>query len=101
MDGKPAADEIGGDVRLEIGERQDEVGPQCNDLVDVRRGEGAHPWLLTASMRRADDIAGDADDAILLAEQIQGVNSLFGEADNSKATLANPDAAQSYKSKTA
>jgi hypothetical protein len=58
-DGKAAADEIGGDVGLEIGECQDEVGPQCNDLVDVRRGESADPRLLAASLWRAYDIAGD------------------------------------------
>jgi hypothetical protein len=33
MDVEPAADEIGGDIRLEIGERQDEIGSQREDLV--------------------------------------------------------------------
>src|SRR6266850_863882 len=46
-------------------------GPQRKDLVDVRRGEGTHPWFLAASLRRAHDIAGNADDAFLLAGQIQ------------------------------
>jgi hypothetical protein len=41
VDVEPAATEIGGDVRLEIGERQDEVRPQREDLVDIRRGKGA------------------------------------------------------------
>src|SRR5437899_2295108 len=36
MDVEPAANEIGGDVRLEIGERQDEIGLQGEDLVDIR-----------------------------------------------------------------
>jgi hypothetical protein len=35
MDLNAAADEIGGDVRLEIREGQDEIRPQRDDLVDV------------------------------------------------------------------
>ena len=33
--------------------------------------------------RRRTKIAGDADDAVLLAQQIRRLDSLFGEADNS------------------
>ena len=41
MDVEPAANEICGDIRLEIRERQDEVGPQREDLLRSRRlGEG-------------------------------------------------------------
>jgi hypothetical protein len=64
----PVANEIAGDARLEIGERQDEIGLQREDLVDVRRREGAHARLLAASLRRAHDVAGDANYAVLLAE---------------------------------
>ena len=71
MDVDPAANEISGDVRLEIGERQDEIGLQREDLVDICRGEGADARLLAASLRQAYDIAGDPDDAVLLPEQIQ------------------------------
>jgi hypothetical protein len=83
MEVEPAANEIGGDVRLEIGEGQDEIGLQREDLVDIRRGKGADARLLTASLRRAHNIAGDPDDAVLLAEQIQRFDGLFGKADNS------------------
>jgi hypothetical protein len=83
MDVEPAADEIAGDAGLEIGKRQDEVGRQFKDLVNVRRGEGADPRLLAANLRWADDIAIDADDAVLLAEQIRRLDGLFGQADNS------------------
>src|SRR5215469_10357975 len=79
----PAANEIGNDIRLEVGERQDEIRLQCEDLVDIRRREGAYPRLLAASLRRAHDVAGDADDAVLLAEQIEGLNGFLGKADNS------------------
>ena len=59
----------------------DEVGPW--DLVDIRRGEGADAWLLAASLRRPHDIAGDPHDAVLLTEEVQCLDGLFGKADNS------------------
>jgi hypothetical protein len=58
---EPPANEIG-DIGLEIRERRDEVGPQGEDLVGIRLGKGAHPWLLAAGPWRPDDIARDADD---------------------------------------
>ena len=45
MDVESTANEIGGDVRLEIGERQDEIGLQRQDLVDVRRSKRTHARL--------------------------------------------------------
>jgi hypothetical protein len=36
VDVEPAADQISDDIRLEIGEGQDEVGLECEDLVDIR-----------------------------------------------------------------
>src|ERR1700730_19201606 len=62
-DGKAAADEIGGDVGLEIGERQDEVRLQREDLVDIRRSECAYAWLLAASLRRAAHQGGGSHDS--------------------------------------
>jgi hypothetical protein len=50
MDVDPAAKEICGNVGLEIGECQDKIGLQGEDLVDVRRREGAYGWLLAASL---------------------------------------------------
>jgi hypothetical protein len=73
VDVEPAADQIGGDVGLEVGEGQDEVRLQRQDFVDVRRGEGTDTRLFAASLRRVQDITGDPDDAVLLAEQIKGV----------------------------
>jgi hypothetical protein len=68
MQVESATDKIGGDVCLEIGECHNKIGLQREDLVDVRRGEGANARLLTASLRRADNVAGDPDNAVLLAE---------------------------------
>jgi hypothetical protein len=58
-------------------------GFRARYLVDVRRREGAHAWLLAASLRRAHNITGDADDTVLHAEQVQRLDGFFGEADNS------------------
>src|SRR6516162_5048007 len=41
------------------------------------------PRLLPTGLRRTNDIAGNPDDAVLLAKQIERLDSLFGEADNS------------------
>jgi len=71
MDIEPTADEIRGNAGLEIGERQDKIRAQGEDLVDVRRREGAHAQFLTASLWWPHNIAGDADDAVLLTQQIQ------------------------------
>jgi hypothetical protein len=37
----------------------------------------------TASLRRTHDVAGIADDAVLLAEQVERLDSLFSEAADS------------------
>src|SRR5215469_8354462 len=79
----PAANEIGDDVRLEVGERQNQIRLQREDLADVRGRERAHAGLLAASLWRAHDVAGDADDAVLLPEEVQRLDGFFGEADNS------------------
>jgi hypothetical protein len=68
MDLNPTANEIRGNVGLKIRKRQDKIGLQGEDLVDVRRREGAHAWLLAAGLWWPHDIAGDADDAVPLAE---------------------------------
>jgi len=79
----PTANEIGGDVRLQVGERQNEIRLQREDLVDVRRREGTHTGLLAASLRRAHDITGNAGDAVLLADEVQRLDGFLGEANNS------------------
>jgi hypothetical protein len=40
MNGDALPDQRGDDVRLEIGETEDEVRPQIEDLRNIRRGEG-------------------------------------------------------------
>ena len=83
MDVESTADQIRDDVRLEVGEGQDQIGLQCKDLVDIRRSEGAHSLFLAASLRWTHNVAGDTGNADLFAEQVERFDSLFGEADNS------------------
>jgi hypothetical protein len=44
------ANEIRGNVGLEIRKRQAKIGLQGEDIVDVRRREDAHAWLLAAGL---------------------------------------------------
>ena len=73
---------IGDDAGLQVGESQHEIGLERQNLRNVRGNEGGNPRLLAADLRRPHRIAGDADDAVLLAEQIQRLDGLFGEAND-------------------
>ena len=83
VDGDAGAHQIGNDVRLQVRERQHQVGLERENFRNVGGDECGHPRLLAAHPRRPHRIAGDADDAILLAEQIQRLDGFFGEADDS------------------
>ena len=82
VDGDARAHQIGDDIRLQVGEGQHEIGLQRENFRDVRGDEGGNPRLLAADLRRPHRIAGDADDAVLLAEQIQRLDGLFGQAND-------------------
>ena len=66
--GDAAPDELGGDVGLQIREGQHEIGLERLDLVEARVDERRDLRLLPR-FRRPHGVAGDADDAIALAEQ--------------------------------
>ena len=82
VDGDARAHQIGDDAGLQVGEGQHEIGLERQNFRDVRGDEGGNPRLLAADLRRPHRIAGDADDAVLLAEQIQRLDGLFGEAND-------------------
>ena len=82
MDGDAGADEVGDDIGLQVGEGEHQIRLQRQDLRNVGGDEGRYPRLLAAHLRRPHRIAGDADDAVLLAEQIERLHGLFGEADD-------------------
>src|SRR5262249_46432790 len=76
------ADQLGGDVGLQVGEGENEVGLEREDFFKVGGGEGGNPRLFTAHPRRPHRVAGHADDAPLLAEEIKRLHGLLGEADD-------------------
>jgi hypothetical protein len=82
VDGCSGAHEIGDDIRLQVGEGQHEVRFERQDFWNVRRDEGRYPRLLAPHLRRPHRLAGNTDDAVLFAKQIQRLDGLFGEADN-------------------
>jgi hypothetical protein len=65
LDAEP--DQLRGDIRLQIGKSQHQVGLQLRDLVDLRARECRHARLLPPGARRTNREAGDADDARFLA----------------------------------
>ena len=60
---------------------ENQVRLQRLDLVEPRVDERRH-LRLAARLRRPHRVAGDADDAIALTEQVQRLGGLFGEADD-------------------
>ncbi len=75
-------DQRGDDVGLKIGEAEDQIGLQAEDFWNVGRGEGRDASFVAAGFGRSHAIARDADDAILFAEQVQGLDGFFGQADD-------------------
>jgi hypothetical protein len=74
------AHQLGGDVRLQVGEAQHQVRRELDDACGACAGEGGHPRLLAPGARRTDGESGDTDDAPLLAEEIERLGRLLGEA---------------------
>jgi hypothetical protein len=77
-----AADQLGDDIGLQVGEGEDQIGVEREDLLEIRRDKRRDPRLLLAHPRRPHRIARHADDAALLAEQIERLHGLLGEADD-------------------
>src|SRR3546814_10482979 len=77
-----AAHQLGGDVGLDVGEADHEVRRELQDLVDLRAVECADLGLFLARPRRAHGEAADADDPVLLAERVQHLGGLLGQADD-------------------
>lgn len=71
-----------GDIGLQIRKAQHQVWFQGQDLVDLRAGEGGHSRFFVARLPRAHGEAGNAHDAMLLAEQVQRLGGLLGQADD-------------------
>ncbi len=76
------AHEILDDVGLQVGEGEHEIRLECQDFWDIRRDESGHARFFAAHLRRPHRIAGDPDDAVLLAEQIERLDRFLGQADD-------------------
>jgi hypothetical protein len=81
-DGKACPGEVLDDSGLEIGESKDQVGCKRHDLRCVGRGERRNPRLLAPNPRWPEGIAGDPDDPVFLAQEIEGLDRLLSQADD-------------------
>ena len=79
---EPGADQLVGECGLHVREADHQVGLECHDLVDLAVEEGTDPRLLLARAARPHGVAADADDARLLAQQVQPLGGFFGQADD-------------------
>src|SRR5262249_31492625 len=82
MDRDVAADQLCGDVGLQVGEGENEIRFEREDFFKVGGGEGGNPRLLAAHPRAPHRVPRHADDAPRLAEEIKRLPGLLGEADN-------------------
>ena len=90
IDRVAAANQLGGDVRLQIGEGEDQVRLQRLDLVEARVDERRH-LRLAPRLGRPHGVARDADDAVAFAEEIQRLGRFLGEADDAMRILSDTD----------
>src|SRR5262249_52465976 len=81
IDRMTATNELGRDVGLQIGERQNQVGLQRLDGFEARVKKAGDPRLLTG-LRRSHGVAGDAYDTVALAEEVERLGGLLGQADD-------------------
>src|ERR1700733_4965735 len=82
MDRDAGADQFGDDIGLQIGEGENEVGLEIQNLRNIGGDKGGDTWLLAPDLRRSHGITGNANDSVLLAEQIKGLDRFLGEADD-------------------
>ena len=83
MDVEPPANEIGNDICWRSENVRTRSGFRARILSMLAEVKAPHARLLAAGLRWAHDVTGDADNVVLLAEQIQGSGGLFCEADHS------------------
>src|SRR5690606_9233508 len=92
--------QFGGDAGLDAGEAHHEIRPQGEDRVDLRAGERADLRLLAPRARRTDGEAADADDPVLLAERVQDLGRLLGEADDAARPRAHATRLRKYTTRS-
>ena len=80
-DGIAATNQLGRERRLQIGEREDQVGAQRVDLVESRVQKRRHLGFL-ASLRRPCRVTRHANHPVTGAEPVQRLGRLFCQTDN-------------------
>src|SRR6185503_2152900 len=81
-DVEPGLGEIGRNVGLGSREAEHEIRLQLEDSIDLRREKGGNARLFAPRARRPHGVARDADDAPLLAQEVEGLGGFLGEADD-------------------
>src|SRR5882724_3308080 len=81
QDRHACADQVAHDVALEVGEGQDQIGLEGEDLLEPERGEAADPSLLQRRLGPAGR-ARDPDDAVPGAQQEGDLGGFRGETDD-------------------
>lgn len=74
--------EVAHNIGLKIGEREGEIRLKREDLRNISADEGRDARLFMPNARWADSVAGDTDDPLVLAEQVEGLDGLFGETND-------------------
>ncbi len=85
---QPLAGQLGEHVGLQIAVAQYQVRFQGQDLLVLDAGEAADLGLFLARLRRAHGKTGNADDARLLAQQVERFAGLGGQTDDPLRPLA-------------
>src|SRR5262249_19164163 len=88
MDRDTGSDQLRRNRGLEVGERENQFGIEREDFRNIGRSEGRDSGLLAPDLRWPDSVAGDADNAMLLAEKIERFHRLFGETNDSRGRKA-------------
>jgi hypothetical protein len=80
-DRQAAPNQLRDEIRLQIRERQDQIGLERDDLVELRVDERRDLGLLPR-FRRAHGVTRHADDAVALSQEIERFCRFLGQADD-------------------
>src|SRR5262245_8896109 len=83
MNSNIVTNELSDDVRLQIGEGEDEIRVERKNLRNIRGDECRDTRLFAPDLRRPHGITRNAGNTVLLAEEIEGLDCFFGQADDS------------------
>ena len=89
QDGQSSPDQLGGDVRLQIRERQHQVRAQLLDPVQPGAGESRDPRL-GPGLPGPHRVSGDAHDAGPFSQEIEGFRGFLGQTDDAAGIARRP-----------